>query len=47
MGKTKIQDIKPLLNNSPLKRRHDDPIRIEKFKINSQNEFIIEEKIVN
>lgn len=39
--------MKPLPSNSPLKRRHDDPVRIDKYRINSQNEFIVEEKIIS
>ena len=32
-GKYKIHDLKPLMNNSPLKRRNDEPIRLEKSKL--------------
>lgn len=46
-GKYKIQDLKPLMNNSPLKRRNDEPIRLEKSKLTKENELMIEERNTN
>ena len=47
LGKHKLQDFKPLMTNSPLKRRNDEPIRIGKEKLHHENELIIEEKNVS
>ena len=47
LGKYKLQEFKPLMTNSPLKRRYDEPIKLEKSKLNSDNLLIIEEKNIS
>lgn len=36
-----------MLNNSPLKRRVDEPIRLDKSKLQIENEVTIEEKSIS
>lgn len=47
LGKHKLEDFKPLMTNSPLKRRNDEPIKISKDKLGYENDLVIEEKNVS
>ena len=36
--------MKPLPKNSPLKRRADEPIKLDKNRLNAENEFSVEQR---
>ena len=42
LGKHKVQEFKPLTVTSPLKRRNDEPVKLDKLKLIKESELVVE-----